>query len=367
MTYEASIRFKPMLQDWRCLPKIKRFSSLDMPFFPRSLPVSARPTIRTIGVLVGCDLVGDGLIKLPFVRALKSAFPDAKLHWITSHSKTAYSGPLRLLVRGLIDEVHEMPDWLLQAPCPYAFDILIDTRNRWKEALRAKRLPHRYFIAFALRYALSDLRPSPFNRKPPHLVDRLMDVVTLLTRTKPQPQGAINLPADIMAQAERALPDGGSYIGFAPGAGGKTKIWPRENFIAVARTVSDQGFTPVFILGPDEVNWQAELAAAVPAALFPLQDRVAFNSGVGVIHTVALGTRLKLTVCNDSGTSHMLAATDCPLVSLFGPTDPAKFAPRVTHRQIIWAKDFGSTEMSAIPVEVVVKAIESLNPFAPAC
>ena len=33
----------------------------------------------TIGVYVGLDFVGDGLIKLPFIRSLRQVFPKAKI------------------------------------------------------------------------------------------------------------------------------------------------------------------------------------------------------------------------------------------------------------------------------------------------
>jgi ADP-heptose:LPS heptosyltransferase len=43
--------------------------------------------------------------------------------------------------------------------------------------------------------------------------------------------------------------------------------------------------------------------------------------------TIALAQRFAVSVANDSGVGHMLAAANTPLISLFGPTDPAKFAP----------------------------------------
>lgn len=33
-------------------------------------------------VYVGIDAVGDGLIKLPFVRSLRAAFPAARITWL---------------------------------------------------------------------------------------------------------------------------------------------------------------------------------------------------------------------------------------------------------------------------------------------
>jgi ADP-heptose:LPS heptosyltransferase len=75
---------------------------------------------------------------------------------------------------------------------------------------------------------------------------------------------------------------------------------------------------------------------------------------------MALAKRLTLAVANDSGTSHMLAAVDTPLVSLFGPTPAAKFAPLVSRRNMLTAQQFGSDRMSAIPVEAVESALTGL-------
>ena len=141
--------------------------------------MSAKQTnFDTIAVIVGRDLIGDALIKLPFVRALRSAFPASKITWLTSEGPTAYAGQLREVTQTLINEVSETPEWLLHlgvegAPKPPAFDLVIDTRNRWEPALKARKIPHRLFLAPALRHLLSDRKPSLLNLKPPHLVDRL--------------------------------------------------------------------------------------------------------------------------------------------------------------------------------------------------
>ncbi|NTU77242.1 MAG: glycosyltransferase family 9 protein, partial [Alphaproteobacteria bacterium] len=133
-----------------------------------------------IGIIVGLDLVGDALIKLPLLRTLREVWPEAKIHWITSLGKTAYNGPLREVTRHLIDVIHEKPTWLSTTQkrnpagaAPF-FDLLIDTRGRWKEARLARRVPHGLFLASAFRFLFSDRRPSLFEKRPPHMVDRLL-------------------------------------------------------------------------------------------------------------------------------------------------------------------------------------------------
>ncbi len=65
------------------------------------------PSPESILVYVGGDLIGDGLMNLPFVRAQRHAYPDAHITWMAGKEKTVYADQLAALVRGLIDEVIE--------------------------------------------------------------------------------------------------------------------------------------------------------------------------------------------------------------------------------------------------------------------
>src|ERR1041384_3471513 len=92
---------------------------------------------RSILVYVGVDLMGDGLMKLPFVRALRQAFPGAQITWLAGKGKTVYAGALQPLTAGLIDEVMEdagigsRAAELLRRPLPgRRFDLIIDTQRR---------------------------------------------------------------------------------------------------------------------------------------------------------------------------------------------------------------------------------------------
>mgnify|MGYP003349265873 FL=1 len=69
------------------------------------MAASAPP--RTILAYVGLDLMGDALMKMPFVRALRETYPQARITWLAGKGKTVFSGPLAPLVKGLIDEVIE--------------------------------------------------------------------------------------------------------------------------------------------------------------------------------------------------------------------------------------------------------------------
>jgi ADP-heptose:LPS heptosyltransferase len=355
-----------------------------------SHPVS--PAFDNIGVIVGRDLVGDALMKLPFLRALRNAFPDAAISWITSQGPTAFAAQLLEPTQGLIDKIYQQPDWLQTygdqpavafgaqslvtlfqqfiGPFPAAesqkpdtpfFDLLIDTRNRWREAIYARLVPHKLFLAPAMHYLFSEKRPAFLGSRPDHICDRLLDLVELAAGYRPPSTGALPVPDEVLQKARRILPEGKTYIGLAPGAGYIDKAWPRFKFEKIAFAQAQKGRVPVFILGPQELSWYDELQATVPDAKFPLQEYDLWgNNAITIDHTLAIGRLLDVAVANDSGVGHMLAAADCALISLFGPTNPEKLAPRVTNGMVIKAQQFGSSHMRAIPTEEVDGAIEAM-------
>ena len=65
------------------------------------------PPPASVMVYVGLDRVGDGLLKLPFVRGLRHAFPAATITWVAGKETSVYASTLAPVVSGLLDEVIE--------------------------------------------------------------------------------------------------------------------------------------------------------------------------------------------------------------------------------------------------------------------
>ncbi len=313
---------------------------------------------ESILVYVGLDRFGDGLMKLPFVRALRSTWPESRVTWLAGKGETVYAGRLSPLVFGLVDEVIQnggiglAASELLRRPLPdRRFDLIIDTQRRLVTSLVVKRIAHLRFVSGTAGWLLSDARP-PRRGKPPSMIRQMLDLIEAASGRAIKPVRAqAMLSADIERQAAALLPEGPAYVGIAPGAGDRRKCWPLDRFVALGRRCE----SPVVLLGPDETEWHAELSAALPNALFPFQ---ATSLGADPALSLAIARRLRAAVANDAGTGHLLAAGDCPLVSLFGPTPAAKFAPFATRLTLIEAQSFGSDEMTAIPVDAVAAAVE---------
>lgn len=316
----------------------------------------------TICVYVGLDLIGDGLMKLPFLRALRAAFPDARITWLAGKGPTVFARELAGLSRGLVDEAIENAGIGSSAGELFGarplsgrhFDLVIDTQRRVLTTLILRRIAHTRFISGAAGYWLSDRRPATTREKPRAMIRQMLALVELASgRSADIAAAPLRLDAEILARARALLPDGPRYVALAPGAGGRHKCWPLDRYIALAGMLAARSATPVFILGPGESEW-VEQCRAVSGARLPLQDH---GAPATAELTIALAARCSAAVANDSGAGHLMAAADIKLVSLFGPTAPDKFAPMTRNLTILRAQDFGGEAMDAIPVEAVKRAL----------
>ena len=143
------------------------------------------------------------------------------------------------------------------------FDLVIDTGRVFRTTLIVRRISHHYFVSAACAYLLSDLRPTPWTKgfsKPPSVVGCLKELAELVTGKPMPPATPVPLDQDTRDEAARLLPDDGRvYVGFAPGSNDLAKCWPLERYIAVARWVQENGYSPVFFLGPNETAWAESL------------------------------------------------------------------------------------------------------------
>ena len=102
---------------------------------------------------------------------------------------------------------------------------------------------------------------------------------------------------------------------FHPFSGSARKNWPLERFREMARGIERR--MPVrWCAGPEDP---------------PLAEAVRFDDLYELGCWLA---RASLYVGNDSGITHLAAAVGTPVLALFGPTDPAVWAPRGPHVRI---------------------------------
>ena len=102
-----------------------------------------------------------------------------------------------------------------------------------------------------------------------------------------------------------------------------------------------------------------EISSQLPDAIFPEFDENRRRRG-GALLSIALARFLSVSVANDAGGGHLLAAGGQPLVTLYGHTSADKFKPAYGAHLAISASTFNSDAMDAIPVDTVLEAIEQM-------
>jgi ADP-heptose:LPS heptosyltransferase len=323
--------------------------------------------VQTILIYSMGEVIGDGLIKLPFIAGLREAFPSARITWCAGKGETVYAGPLKAVVEGYIDEIittgrtgSKLSDLLPWAK-PFGgrtFDLVIDTQENLRRSVVARRAAAKgRFVSAAAQARRADW--------PLAVVDRLARLLNLATQGAGAPRALALAHPDAADAARALLPTahygGPVYIGLAPGAGGQDKRWPLENYLDLARRIEAAGRKAVFFFGPDEAADAQTAREAVPGALFPEKDRTDAYPGVkGPLLAIALAGRLTAAVANDAGPGHMLAAGGAPLLSLQKDHRKAvKFRPAAQRLELLVAEDYGH-DMAALPLDVVDAALKRL-------
>lgn len=318
--------------------------------------------VQTVLIYSMGEVIGDGLIKLPFIAGLRAAFPEARITWCAAKGETVYASALKNVIAGYVDEVilegrnGARPMDSLPWSKPFdgrRFDLVIDTQENLRRSGVARRGASGRFIS-AARHARDKDWPVA-------VTDRLAKLLNLATEGQGAPTPlALNNP-DALNAAEALLPAGPTYVGLAPGAGGQDKRWPLEHYLDLARRIVAQGWTPVFFFGPDEAEDAAVAAREVPQALQPERNRTdGFTAVKGPLLVIALAGRLSAGVANDAGPGHMLAAGGAPLLSLQQDRRKSvKFRPAAQRLEMLVAEDYGSG-MGALPVDAAWDALNKL-------
>ena len=124
---------------------------------------------------------------------------------------------------------------------------------------------------------------------------------------------------DLLAQPHFDWPNRPLVL-IMPGASyGSAKMWPADRFAALADRCTTQLHANVAISGaPKE---RAVLDRVLAAAQEPVHDLL--KLGIDLSRFKSMVNRCSLVITNDTGPRHIAAALGVPVISIFGPTDPA--------------------------------------------
>lgn len=321
-------------------------------------------------LVIAPNWIGDAVMSLPFLRALRRASPGGRIEVLARRGpatiyraegsadailpRSSFASDALAARRGRFDEV-----WLLP--------------NSYRAALlaRASGSPRRIGYATEGRgWLLTGALPPP-----PGTIHQLRDYDALLSDNGIAPD--LDPPRLPICDASRekaaaalsaaGIARGAAFAALCPGSAfAQTKRWPSERFAGLADALAERNLPCAVLVGPGEEELGARVAAASrtrPAVLGADLDPVELAAALSLA---------RAAVTNDSGPMHLAGAVGTPVAAFFGPTDPGRTGPsgspsRVLDRYVFCSPCFktecpyGHECMRQIGVEDAVRAVEELT------
>ena len=322
---------------------------------------------KKILVFSNGEKIGDGLIKLPLLNEIKRRLPEYKIVWMTNRGRTVYNNQLKNIAIKYIDQIIEKanlnPFFWQKISNIYnlrdlSFDYIFDTQKAVLRTFALKRIKCSVFISASAFGFFSDKKIQIKSKKiRKYYLEDLFDLLNLIKEDNIDRNFTIPIPHELENSLIKIFDNNKSYIGIAPGAGEKNKIWPLENFIKVANYFEKKSYKLVFFLGPQEKLLKVKLMNIFPEAILPEEKIVEFSGPEVVMATTKF---LSCALTNDSGVSHMLSTNYCPIIKLFGPKDSDKFTLVSKSIHTISSKEYGSNNIEEIQTETVINKMNNL-------
>jgi heptosyltransferase III len=256
-------------------------------------------------LLIRPGAIGDCILSFPALQHLSTGFTEV---WISSAvvPLVRFAGAVRPLAASGIDMVGigdlEMPDSVRRKLL--AFDSIVSwygsNRPEFRRALEALGVPYTFHVA---------LPPSGYRG---HAIDFFA--------------GQVGAPEGLVPRIETKPAQARDSIILHPFSGSARKNWPLCLFRQVAAQL------------PSAVEWTAGPEDDLP-------DATRFDNLAELADWI---TGARLYIGNDSGITHLAAATGIPTLALFGPASMDTWTPRGPNVHIVRADALESLSVMAV-------------------
>ena len=310
--------------------------------------------------------VGDALQILPLINVLKKEFNSANFYYLCAHENhfnstlVDFNNKIETLNLGI--KYFGFRWWhsliLKEKIKKYnieKFDLIVDLQSKIRNSLILKMIPHNFFISPCYNFKLS--KPSlNILTKNNKINENILKAMNLAFNKNSKlidyDISKINNKFD--TEAKRLLPEK-NYVGFSITQGNiyRKKEWPLKYIVKTAEVLKEKNKIPVFFIQKKNKELINKIKNLISHAKFP-ENESEFTSPALV---TCLAKRLDFAITIDNGVMHMLSLSKVPMISLFGPTDSEKFAPKYEKSIVLDSKKIhNTTNMSALTVEDVLQA-----------
>ncbi len=313
--------------------------------------------------------IGDAVLLLPALRALREAVPGSKVD-VLCESRNAP-----------VFELSGFANRILRADAAPFSTLRALRRGRYAAVLDTEQF-HRFSAVLAARtqaplrvgFNVAPARLGLYTHTVPYDLQGAEDTqfgrilaAALGVPSVSLPSRAGSISAERLPPAPDGLPE--RFVALHPGGSVPCKRWGEDRYAALAAALRDRAGLPCVLVGAKEDCAAAATVARSSGAL-DLCGRLDLAT------TAAVLARSGLLVGPDSGIEHLAVAVGARAVVLFGPSDPLKWGPPPACGRILReplpcspCSMFGYTKpcrsyacTTSISVHSVLDAVLSLNP-----
>jgi heptosyltransferase II len=300
--------------------------------------------------------VGDAIMALPALRAVRRHFPDAEIV---------------IVARPYVADIYRDQEICTQL-VPYdpkgqhaglsgrerlaaelraqKFDVALLLQNAFDAAWLAwrARIPERIGYArdgrsLLLTKAVAVPKPGEIPAHEKFYYLELLRRAGWLDSVPDESFIGLRVPEEKRRSADEFLRKSGvrqNAMRIAIGAGasyGSAKCWPPSRFAEVANRLQSEADADIILFG---TAVEATVSAAISAGM--CRPPVDLTGKTAIAELPALLSQCHLFIGNDSGAMHVAAAVGLPIVAVFGPTDPLGTAPVTPRCRIVQQKPYCS-------------------------
>ena len=293
--------------------------------------------------------IGDFMLTLPAIKLLRDRFPRAHIeilghtHITALAKKRFYADATRSIEDGPLASFFAKGSALPEELIDYfrSFDLIVsylfDPDGIFETNLKRCRI--KTFIAGPSKLSGGEHAALQLARPLEQMGLHLKD------------QAAAIYPAEEDREFARNFLGGatGPVIALHPGSGSETKNWPIENWQELGEHLFSAGRTVLVVAGEADEDRARVLESAWKAKPARFAKHLPLPRLAGLFENA-------LFLGHDSGISHIAAAVGARCILLFGPTDPAIWAPTNEGVTVLRTPD---NNLRSLGVPVVAAALRA--------
>jgi len=305
------------------------------PFRRKTAPAPAR--LEKI-LVIKLAAVGDTVLLVPSLRALRKRFPRAEITMVG----TTINRELVQLFPDYVDRFRELQVQRAVSNPLYFFDFMRVLRSERFDAVidfeqwsfltpivcHLAGIPHTF--GFRIHKPVRHLLYSKTyeRQRNKHESENFVGLLTLLGVQAPPPRLELPVNKSVRAEVKTALVDKGwkpsqRLVVLHPGCGvhGFPREWPLSSYKSLCGRLLDEFNVFVVVTGSaGEERLKRELVRSFPSQGCSWDDS-------SLEKLIALLSMARLFISGNNGVMHLAAALRIPQIALHGPTDSAKWGP----------------------------------------